>query len=158
MKSFAERLSSLMYPGETQQEFANRIGITQASVSRYLRNKHPDRDALEKIVSATGVSVDWLLTGREPEMDPRVEGIVKKVGARMAKPVADNEWAEVAFTYFDEMKSLSYEEREFLKHILRDFVNDPKRREELIDYWNYLRFRDRVAELPVPRRKRKIKK
>ena len=158
MKSFRERFESLMYPGETQQEFANRISLTQASVSRYLRGQQPDRDSLEKIISATGVSVDWLLTGREPEMDPKVEGIVRKVGARMAKPVADKEWAEVAFTYFDEIKSLSYEEREFLKHILRDFVNDRKRREELIVYWNYLQFRDKIAELPVPKRKRRVKK
>ncbi|MCD6421861.1 helix-turn-helix transcriptional regulator [bacterium] len=157
MKTFAERFASLRYPGETQKEFADRLGITQASISRYLRGQQPDRESLEKIAQATGVSVDWLLTGKEPEIDPEVEGIIRKVGARMAKPVEDREWAEVALTYIDEMRSLSREEKEYIKHIVRDLVNDPERRELLIDYWNYLRFREKTPEMPVPKRKRRKK-
>lgn len=158
MKTFAERFSSLRYPGETQKEFADRLGITQASISRYLRGQHPDRESLQKVADCTGVSVDWLLTGKDPEMAPEVEGIIRKVGARMTKPVEDKEWADIAMTYLDEMKSLTHEEKEYIKHILRDLVQDPKRREILIDYWNYLRFRERGPEMVVPKRKRRVKK
>jgi transcriptional regulator with XRE-family HTH domain len=157
VKSFSERFSSLRYPGETQKEFADRLGITQASISRYLRGQHPDRESLQKIGDATGVSVDWMLTGKEPEITPEVDNIIRKVGARMTKPEEDKEWAEIALTYFDEMKGLSGEEKEYIKHIIRDYVNDLDRRVELIDYWNYLRFREKNPVMAVPKRKRRKK-
>jgi len=157
VKTFSERFSSLRYPGETQKEFADRLGITQASISRYLRGQHPDRESLQKIGNSTGVSVDWMLAGKEPEITPEVDNIIRKVGARMTKPAEDKEWAEIALTYFDEMKSLSGEEKEYVKHIIRDYVNDLDRRVELIDYWNYLRFREKNPVMPVPKRKRRKK-
>jgi transcriptional regulator with XRE-family HTH domain len=157
VKTFSERFASLRYPGETQKEFADRLGITQASISRYLRNQHPDRESLQKIGVATGVSVDWMLSGKETEISPEVEGILRNVGARMSKPSADKEWAEIALTYFDEMKSLTKDEKEYVKHIIRDYVNDEERRELLIDYWNYLRFREKTPEMAIPKRKRRKK-
>ncbi len=158
MKTFSERFASLRYPGETQKEFADRLGITQASISRYLRGQHPDRESLQKVSDCTSVSVDWMLSGKDPAMSPEVEGIVRKIGARMTKPVHDKEWAEVAMTYLDEMKSLEQEEKEYIKHILRDLVNDEARRELIIGYWNYLRFLEKVPEMVVPKRKRRVKK
>jgi len=157
VKTFAERFGSLRYPGETQKEFADRLGITQASISRYLRGQHPDRESLQKIGEATGVSVDWILGGKEPEIAPEVDNIIRKVGARMTKPTDDKEWSEISLTYFDEMKSLTHEEKEYIKHIIRDLVNDVDRRIELIDYWNYLRFREKNPVMPVPKRKRRRK-
>lgn len=155
MKTFAERFSSLRYPGETQKEFADRLGITQASISRYLRGQHPDRESLQKIGESTGVSVDWMLSGKDPEMSPEVDNIIRKVGARMTKPTDDKEWSEISLTYFDEMKSLSPEEKEYIKHIIRDLVNDADRRIKLIDFWNFLRFREKNPSMPVPKRKRR---
>ena len=155
MKTFSDRFSSLRYPGETQKEFADRLGITQASISRYLRGQHPDRESLQKIGETTGVSVDWILAGKEPEISPEVDNIIRKVGARMTKPSTDKEWSEISLTYFDEMKSLTQEEKEYIKHIIRDFVNDVDRRIEIIDYWNYLRFREKNPTMPVPKRKRR---
>jgi len=155
LKTFSDRFSSLRYPGETQKEFADRLGITQASISRYLRGQHPDRESLQKIGETTGVSVDWILAGKEPEISPEVDNIIRKVGARMTKPSTDKEWSEISLTYFDEMKSLTQEEKEYIKHIIRDFVNDVDRRIEIIDYWNYLRFREKNPTMPVPKRKRR---
>ena len=155
MKTFADRFSSLRYPGETQKEFADRLGITQASISRYLRGQHPDRESLQKIGEATSVSVDWMLAGKEPSIAPEVDNIIRKVGARMTKPEDDKEWSEVALTYFDEMKGLTQEEKDYIKHIIRDYVNDVERRIDLIDYWNYLQFREKNPTMPVPKRKRR---
>jgi len=155
LKTFADRFSSLRYPGETQKEFADRLGITQASISRYLRGQHPDRESLQKIGEATSVSVDWMLAGKEPSIAPEVDNIIRKVGARMTKPEDDKEWSEVALTYFDEMKGLTQEEKDYIKHIIRDYVNDVERRIDLIDYWNYLQFREKNPTMPVPKRKRR---
>jgi transcriptional regulator with XRE-family HTH domain len=154
LKTFAERFSSLRYPGETQKEFAHRLGITQASISRYLRGQHPDRMALAKIGEATGLSVDWMLSGKEMEISAQADNIIHKVGARMSRPSNDKEWSEISMTYFDEMKSLTLEEKAYIKHIIRDFVNDAERRVELIDYWNYMKFRDKNPSMPTLKHKR----
>jgi len=156
MKNFSERFSSLRHPGETQKEFADRLGVTQASVSRYLRNQHPDRESLKKIGEVTGVSVDWLLSGKESEMSQEVDDMVTKIGAHKTKPTEDKDWAAIMLSYFDEMKSLLMEEKEYIKNIILAYVNEPDRRIELIDYWNYLRFREKNPTMPVPKRKRRV--
>ena len=63
-KDIAKRIRQLRLPGETQIEFAQRLRLTQASVSRYLSGSKPNREALLKIARRTGTSVDWLLTGK----------------------------------------------------------------------------------------------
>jgi transcriptional regulator with XRE-family HTH domain len=152
VKTFSERLASLRFSGETQKEFADRLGMTQASVSRYLRHQNPDREALQKIADRTGVSVDWLLSGKEPEFDSDVEKIVRKVGARMTRPTEDKEWLEVALTYFDEVKGITSEEREHLKYMIRDILDDKEHRRELFDFWDFLRYKVRSPK-PVPLKK-----
>jgi transcriptional regulator with XRE-family HTH domain len=158
MKTFSERFNSLRREGETQKEFADRLGVTQASVSRYLRNQHPDRESLKKIGEVTGVSVDWLLSGQESEMSQEVDDMVTKIGAHKTKPTEDKDWAEILLSYFDEMTSLLKEEKEYIKNIITAYVNEPDRRIELIDYWNYLRFREKNPTMPVPKRKRRVKR
>jgi transcriptional regulator with XRE-family HTH domain len=152
VKTFSERLASLRFSGETQKEFADRLGMTQASVSRYLRHQNPDREALQKIADRTGVSVDWLLSGKEPEFDSDVEKIVRKVGARMTRPTEDKEWVEVALRYFNEVKGLTSEEREHLKYMIRDILDDKAHRRELFDFWDFLRYKVRSPK-PVPLKK-----
>jgi hypothetical protein len=50
------------------------------------------------------------------------------------------------------------EQREILKHIIREFVDAPDRRIDLVDFWNYLRFREKNPTMPVPKRKRRKKR
>ena len=109
--------------------------------------------ALSKIGEATGVSVDWMLSGKEMEISAQADNIIRKVGARMSKPGNDREWSEISMTYFDEMKSLTLEEKIYIKHIIRDFVNDPERRVQLVDYWNYMKFRDKNPSMPTLKHK-----
>lgn len=157
MKTFAERFASLRFPGETQKEFADRLNTTQASISRYLRGQRPDSITLQKIADKTGVALDWLLTGKEPEIAKEVEGIMKKVSARLTKPHSDKDWLEVSLTYFDEIKAFSGEEREYIKYMLRDMLENPKHRKEIFEFWNYLRFKVKSPLLPIPKRKRRRK-
>lgn len=55
----------------TQEEFAKKIKIKQSNVSRYERGRVPKPDVLMKIARFANVSIEWLLTGREP---PHTDG------------------------------------------------------------------------------------
>ena len=141
--TFSERMASLRFSGETQKEFADRLGMTQATTSRYLSHYSPAPEALQKIAEKTGVSVEWLLGGKELPLDPNLEKIVKHVGARLTKPKKDKEWMEVALTYLDEVKSLNRNEIEHIKYMVRDLVENKAHRRHLFNYWNYLQFRNK---------------
>jgi DNA-binding Xre family transcriptional regulator len=64
---FAERLSNLMLerrPPLTQKALAERVGVTRAAVSRWLRqNRFPYPRNLNKICAVLGVHRQWLETG-----------------------------------------------------------------------------------------------
>jgi transcriptional regulator with XRE-family HTH domain len=50
--------------GESQKAFAARAGINQSHLGKYERGEaYPRADALVKIATASGSSLDWLLTG-----------------------------------------------------------------------------------------------
>jgi transcriptional regulator with XRE-family HTH domain len=62
-----------------QRAFARTVDIKQQSISNYERGSVPSANVLAKIVLATGVSAEWLLTGRG-EMFPG--GIVPESAGR----------------------------------------------------------------------------
>lgn len=52
----------------TQVEFGNRIGVPQNFVSRYENAKaKPSAKYLAAVAELTGVTLDWLILGREPK-------------------------------------------------------------------------------------------
>ncbi len=69
MGDFVDRLQSLMTQrGVTQKELAERTGITEASVSKYLnRERTPRIDVILNIAKAFGVSVDELMGNGKSE-------------------------------------------------------------------------------------------
>ncbi len=50
----------------TQAEFAQKINIKQSYISRYERGRVPKAEVLLRIARFANVSVEWLLTGKEP--------------------------------------------------------------------------------------------
>ncbi len=68
---FGERLSKVMRLRKIKQkELAKQIGVTEATVSRYVNNKrHPDINFLRKIIPILNVSADYLL-GFTETVDP----------------------------------------------------------------------------------------
>ena len=62
-----ERIKSRrMACGLTQDQVANRVGVTRVAVSHWERGgADPDGRYLNELAAALGVSVDWLLTGKE---------------------------------------------------------------------------------------------
>lgn len=122
MKTINDRIKELRREGETQIEFAERMGTTQASISRYLNGRQPDRETLIKIASRANVSLDWLLTGKgqapapqksQEEEDP-IEGIV---------------------TCADRIAGLSANERAELSDLVIQFAHDKEKRKDILAFW-----------------------
>jgi transcriptional regulator with XRE-family HTH domain len=68
MSSFADRLrSEIEYAGLNQKEFAAKAGIKKRALDGYLgvQKSMPPADIAVRIASALGVSVEYLVTGKE---------------------------------------------------------------------------------------------
>ena len=68
MSDFSKRLrSEIEYVGLNQKEFAAKIGIKKRALDTYLgiQQSIPPADTAVKIASALGISVEYLVTGKE---------------------------------------------------------------------------------------------
>ena len=68
MPDFAQRLrSEIEYIGLNQKEFAAKVGIKKRALDTYLgiQQSMPPADTAVKIASALGLSVEYLVTGKE---------------------------------------------------------------------------------------------
>jgi transcriptional regulator with XRE-family HTH domain len=68
MTDFSRRLrSEIEYIGLNQKEFAAKAGINKRALDTYLRTQQsmPPADTAVKIASVLGVSVEYLVTGKE---------------------------------------------------------------------------------------------
>jgi len=86
---FESRLRSAMQArGWTQQVLAERTGLTQQLISRWLTGGWPHTRYLPRLALALGCSIDWLLTGQDSLSQPApadrrpVDGLVDDVAAR----------------------------------------------------------------------------
>lgn len=68
---FAERLASLIPRGQ-KGVFARRAGLAPQQLSCYLKGQVPYIDTLQRLATAGGCTVEWLLTGAEPTTKPSV--------------------------------------------------------------------------------------
>ena len=65
MKNLSGRLESLR-KGLTQREFSHNIGIPLTTYTNWIAGiSVPKADAVASVCSKLGISIDWLLTGRE---------------------------------------------------------------------------------------------
>jgi len=68
MPEFAKRLrSEIEYRGFTQKEFAAKAGIKKRALDAYLgpQQSMPPADIIVRMASALGLSVEYLVTGKE---------------------------------------------------------------------------------------------
>jgi transcriptional regulator with XRE-family HTH domain len=62
-EDFVERLRRT-FENETMADIARRIGVPHATIRNYFQGRLPAAEVLIKIADETGVSLNWLLTGR----------------------------------------------------------------------------------------------
>jgi len=77
MSEFSKRMrSEIEYLGLTQKEFAAKAGIKKRALDAYLRTQQsmPPADIAVKIASALGLSVEYLITGKETRRSIDISG------------------------------------------------------------------------------------
>ena len=80
MSDFSRRLrSEIEYIGLNQKEFAAKAGIKKRALDAYLRTQQsmPPADTAVKIASALGLSVEYLVTGKEYRQPVDVSGYLR---------------------------------------------------------------------------------
>ena len=71
-EGFNERIKKLFHEGETQEQFAQRVGLNRNTVAKYKNTEKrtaPDAGVIISICQACNVSADWLL-GLSEVMSP----------------------------------------------------------------------------------------
>ena len=87
MSIFTDRLSSLLEKNNmTQRELSERIGVTTATLSRYISgNRLPSGNTVANIATALHTTSDYLL-GREADEEfdfPKMERIIARNASKM---------------------------------------------------------------------------
>jgi transcriptional regulator with XRE-family HTH domain len=80
MPDFSKRLrSEIEYIGLTQKEFAAKAGIKKRALDAYLRAQQsmPPADVAVKMAFALGVSVEYLVTGKEYRRTVDISGYLQ---------------------------------------------------------------------------------
>ena len=79
METFGSRMKQARRDaGLTQQQVAEKLGVNHSNVSQWESDKHtPQFSAIVKFCEETGVSLDWLVLGREPNVkyDKRINDL-----------------------------------------------------------------------------------
>ncbi len=90
MEGFGERLQQLIaQSGYKQKEFASMIGVSEATLSRYLSNeREPKMEVIANIATALNTTTDYLLRG---EIDPNSFEETYRLVARGTATMSDEE-------------------------------------------------------------------
>ena len=88
MNTFAEHLSALLEKNNmTQRELAERIGVTTATMSRYISgDRLPKSDTVANIATALHTTSDYLL-GNEKDGDfdfPKIQRLIARNASQMS--------------------------------------------------------------------------
>ena len=94
MEKIGDRISKLLKETNySQKELAGLIGVTEASMSRYLNNeREPKMEVIANLATALNTTSDYLINGKENEEDYNV---IKNLVARGAKNMSKEEKMEL---------------------------------------------------------------
>lgn len=71
MEMIGDRIAELMKKSDyTQKELASMVGVTEAAMSRYLRNEREPRiEVIANLATALNTTSDYLIKGKEDEIE-----------------------------------------------------------------------------------------
>jgi hypothetical protein len=91
LKAFAARLNDAMSAAEhNHRSLGPKVGAHYNTVGHWARGERwPDTKHLGPVAVALNVSVDWLLTGREPAISPRGAVPANAKAVQLARELSD---------------------------------------------------------------------
>jgi len=87
--------------GLTQNEFAEKLNVTQQAISRYLTNRVPKWDLLIKIIELahtageTSITIDWIILGGEKRLNKLIVSEPSADYITISKNRIDNKKLEI---------------------------------------------------------------
>ena len=80
--SFGENLKQeLLFSGILKKELAAKSGVNKRAIDTYVRTKSsmPPADTAVKIAKALGVTVEYLVTGKDPSISKEVNKLTRSI-------------------------------------------------------------------------------
>ena len=164
MGEFSNRLKMLIKPGERRYQFAKRLDVSPTQISRYLKKGIlPKQGTVLNICLKTGASPRWLLTGQGPKFGPPLldptdyqaaatgttpssyiieesEPSATRLGLSASRSLTDRDRAGLAASHLLDT-SIPKPEREALADLVRDAMDEPGLREQIIEFYRFLKFK-----------------
>lgn len=148
--AFGKRLDSLRNSGERKQDFAARLGIPRTNLPKYYQGRIPDSLILERISRASGVNIDWLVTGEEPKF--KADVVIQDTIDRIYSPLDHNQETEngppivrnpaaVAkiISSVINQAELDPDTRGRLSELVVDLLTNPPLRDQVFEYYLFAR-------------------
>jgi len=115
-----------------QKELAEKVGIHEVSMSRYINGDHtPNPEILVKIANVLGVSVDYLLGKSDYKLPPQLngayrvgEGTVTKLSESIYRIDLENLIPTDSMEWVLKLKDLTKEQRQILASLVSNFLNE----------------------------------
>jgi len=129
-KVFSRRLALLLQKnGMSQKDLADRLGLSQPAVHKYLNNKSfPDLETIFQISSLFGVPVEWLFVEDDAE-----DGWTEK--KQVEQDLTYDDLIERAFVYLNQIKKLNEKEEFAVKEFIREIFLNSQKRKFFMELW-----------------------
>lgn len=100
MSTMGERIADLLQQTKyTQKELAGMVGVTEAAMTRYLRNERvPRADVIANLATALNTTSDYLIKGVEDNED---FSQIQRLVARNASGMTDEQKMQLIRTLMD---------------------------------------------------------
>ena len=101
MERIGDRITELLKRTDyTQKELASMVGVTEAAMSRYLRNeREPRMEVIANLATALNTTSDYLINGTEDEIE---YNYIKKLVARGKSAWTEKEKKELLRLLLDD--------------------------------------------------------
>ena len=133
-KVFSRRLAILLKKnGMSQKDLADRLGLSQPAVHKYLNNKSfPDIKIIFQISSLFGVPVEWLFVEEDAE-----DGWTEE--KQIEQDLTYDDLIERAFVYLNQIQKLNEREEFAVKEFIREIFLNSQKRKVFMELWQVVK-------------------